>query len=80
MENLDVLKLAVEVMKAHNETCGYKTFTDISLDESDEVIKFDIKSIFASAAYQVADLLNLNFSFDINTDPSDNRKFNYFIR
>ena len=80
MENLDVLKLAVEVMKAHNETWNYLTFKNISLNESDEVIQFDIEPFLISAACQVADLFNLTFRFDINTDPSDDRKFNYFIR
>ena len=80
MENLDVLKLAVEVMKAHNETCGYKTFLNILLNESDEVITFDMDNIFVASACQVADLLNLTFKFDINTDPSNNKLFNYFIR
>jgi len=61
MKNLEVLKLAVEVMKAHNVTCGYETFVDIKLDEDSENITFLMEFQFMEEVIRITSLLNLSF-------------------
>ena len=64
MTNLAVLNLACRIMRAHNETCGYETFKDISLNSEKEEITFNIANSMLSSAFHICDLLNLTLCIE----------------
>lgn len=79
MKNILALRLAVEIMEAHNELCGYETFTDIRLRSKDESIEFNIQTSMLGTAFMIAELLNLTVHIEPNTDPGSDKQMNYYI-
>ena len=79
MKNLDVIKFAVRMMDAHNETCGYETFMNIYIHKADESIEFDIQTSFIGAADMICNLLNLTLHIEANTDPTSDKTLNFYI-
>jgi len=73
MKNIEVLRLAVEVMKAHNDTCGWKTFKDIKLNEDSENITFVMDFQFMQDVIHITSLFNL--TFHVEPPYGLNRKF-----
>ena len=79
MKNQEVIKLAVELMHAHNEACNYETFKDIKLNREDESIEFDIQTSMIGSASMITELLNLVLHIEPNTDPQSNKQLNFYI-
>lgn len=79
MKNLTVLNLAVDIMQAHNITCGYETFKDIRLNNIDETIHFDVMTSAIGEADQICNLLNLTLHIEANSDPQSDKTLNFYI-
>lgn len=79
MKNLTVLSLAVELMRAHNATCGYETFKDIDLNIKHETLHFDIMNSAIGTADNICNLLNLTLHIEVNSDPRSDKKLDFYI-
>jgi hypothetical protein len=80
MNNIDALILAMKIMQANNELCGYQTFKSVDLDTINETLHFDIEPMFIGEAAKITELLNLNLKIEANSDPSSEKTLNFYIK
>ena len=81
MTNLEKITFAHQMMfatnKAHNSTYGI--FIDPHMNLIDESIEFDVLASNMEHVTQLCSLLNLTLHIEANSDPSSDKKINYYI-